>query len=204
MILCYADPMWLVPVSTFLQFEYLPSHQEALSKGMLVQYTSEIAGRVIFGEYTHVQLFTADLCLHSIARVALSRPCGPARRAAAGATAAFNKNDERGGERTAAEGHEKLERMDAHGRGHSRGVGCVAAVLVYLAGLSEHSSGEPFYDSNHLKSLPHLNLSRAWILLKTLSVLFIFTITACHRRQSQPTSSRWQSTAFRHMRVLVA
>ena len=43
------------------------SHQEALSKGMLVQYTSEIAGRVIFGEYRHVQPFTADLCSHSIA-----------------------------------------------------------------------------------------------------------------------------------------
>ena len=41
-------PMWLVPVSTLLQFEYLPSHQQALAKNMLVQYTSEIAGRVIF------------------------------------------------------------------------------------------------------------------------------------------------------------
>ena len=46
--------MWLIPVSTLLQCEHMPSHQEALSKGMLVQYTSEIAGRVIFGEYTHV------------------------------------------------------------------------------------------------------------------------------------------------------
>ena len=79
--------------------------------------------------------------------MALSRPCGPTRRAAAGAAAAFNKNDERGGERTAAEGHEKLEHMDAHGGGHLRGVGCVAAVLVYLAGLSEYSSGEPLYAS---------------------------------------------------------
>ena len=49
-VLCYADPMWLIPVGTLLQCEYLPSHQEALAKGMLVQYTSEIAGRVIFGE----------------------------------------------------------------------------------------------------------------------------------------------------------
>ena len=47
---CYADPMWLIPVSTLLQCEHMPSHQEALSKGMLCQYTSEIAGRVIFGE----------------------------------------------------------------------------------------------------------------------------------------------------------
>ena len=44
-----ADPMWLVPVGTLLQLEHMPSHQEALAKGMLVQYTSEIAGRVIFG-----------------------------------------------------------------------------------------------------------------------------------------------------------
>ena len=52
--------MWLVPVSTFLQFEYLPAHQEALSKGMLVQYTSEIAGRVIFGQYSRQSHFAAD------------------------------------------------------------------------------------------------------------------------------------------------
>ena len=32
------------------------SHQEALSKGMLVQYTSEIAGRVIFGECSNESL----------------------------------------------------------------------------------------------------------------------------------------------------
>ena len=86
--------MWLIPVSTLLQCEHMPSHQEALSKGMLVQYTSEIAGRVIFGEYTHVQPFTAHLRLHSIARVALSRPCGPKGGAAKGAAAAFDTDDE--------------------------------------------------------------------------------------------------------------
>ena len=42
--------MWLIPVGTLLQCEHMPSHQEALAKGMLVQYTSEIAGRVIFGQ----------------------------------------------------------------------------------------------------------------------------------------------------------
>ena len=46
--------MWLIPVGTLLQCEYMPSHQEALAKGMLVQYTSEIAGRVIFGEWQKV------------------------------------------------------------------------------------------------------------------------------------------------------
>ena len=64
--------MWLVPVSTFLQFEYLPSHQEALSKGMLVQYTSEIAGRVIFGEYRHVQ----PSAIHSSSLLAQYRTSG--------------------------------------------------------------------------------------------------------------------------------
>ena len=43
--------MWLCPVSTLLMFETLPSHQEALSKGMLTQYTPEVAGRVIFGQF---------------------------------------------------------------------------------------------------------------------------------------------------------
>ena len=62
--------MWLIPIGTLLQCEQMPSHQEALAKGMLgaknleirvavmicfslarlVQYTSEIAGRVIFGQ----------------------------------------------------------------------------------------------------------------------------------------------------------
>ena len=42
--------MWLIPIGTLLQCEHMPSHQEALALGMLVQYTSEIAGRVIFGQ----------------------------------------------------------------------------------------------------------------------------------------------------------
>ena len=46
--------MWLIPIGTLLQCEHMPSHQEALAKGMLVQYTSEIAGRVIFGEWHNV------------------------------------------------------------------------------------------------------------------------------------------------------
>ena len=126
--------MWLVPVSTFLQFEYLPSHQEALSKGMLVQYTSEIAGRVIFGQslISAFHSYIAHLRSRSIARVALSRPCGPTRRAAAGATAAFNKNDERGGERTASKS-EKQYRFIRDSGSNLRGVGRVVAVLLHLA-----------------------------------------------------------------------
>ena len=59
--------MWLVPVSTLLQFEHMPSHQEALAAGMLVQYTSEIAGRVIFGQYMRYKCISAfqSLLTHS-------------------------------------------------------------------------------------------------------------------------------------------
>ena len=65
----YADPMWLIPVGTLLQCEYMPSHQEALAKGMLVQYTSEIAGRVIFGQYPRQSRITAH---HGIAQSPMS------------------------------------------------------------------------------------------------------------------------------------
>ena len=43
----------------------MPSHQEALAKGMLVQYTSEIAGRVIFGQYSRQSCIAAH---HGIAQ----------------------------------------------------------------------------------------------------------------------------------------
>ena len=110
-------PMWLVPVSTLLQFEKLPSHQEALSRGMLVSdttllFVSDFPHRLLCtlgpvhtgglrpchirsvrGVVMH--MFTTHRRLRSLPRVAEPHACRPGREAAEGIAKAPNKDDER-------------------------------------------------------------------------------------------------------------